>query len=347
MIPALLSLLLAAEPTPPPTFLRLRAVGDTMLGTSVPDGYLPPDDGAHLLDAVAPLLADADLTFANLEGPLCDGGATTKCRKGANCFAFRTPTRYGRYLTAMGLDLASVANNHVMDFGEGCWKSTQQALDSLHIAWSGPPGTVGTVEVKGKRVGLVAFQTCAYTNDVNDLAAAKALVAQAKQTHDLVIVSFHGGAEGTRAGHVVAGAERFLGENRGDLRPFTHGVIDAGADLVLGHGPHVLRGLEVYRGRLIAYSMGNFATYGRFDLSGPLAIAGIFEVELAADGTFVRGKVTPTRLEGKGVPALDDQRRAITMLRDLTQADFPKTGARVSEDGVLLPPAEPLHARAE
>ncbi|MCU0702235.1 MAG: CapA family protein, partial [Myxococcaceae bacterium] len=246
--------------------LRLRAVGDVMLGTSVPEGYLPPDDGATLLGGVGDWLADADLTFANLEGPLCDSGSSAKCRKGGNCYAFRSPTRYAKHLKAAGIDLGSTANNHSGDFGEACRRETEKALDGEGIVWSGPPGSIGTVTAKGKKVALVAFHTSGATNDVNDLAAAKKLVAQAASTHDLVIVSFHGGAEGIDANRVKDGAERYLGENRGDLKAFARGVIDAGADVVIGHGPHVLRGMEVYQGRLIAYSLGNFATYGRFSL---------------------------------------------------------------------------------
>jgi hypothetical protein len=120
MIALLCALLLAADPAPvaQPAALRLRAAGDVMLGTTVPEGKLAPDDGAHLLTAVAPLLQDADLTFVNLEGPLCDSGTSSKCRKGSNCFAFRSKTAYGQYLEEAGVDLASTANNHAGDFGE-------------------------------------------------------------------------------------------------------------------------------------------------------------------------------------------------------------------------------------
>ncbi len=299
-----LALVLSADPvdagTPPLPFLRLRAVGDVMLGTTVPEGHLPPDDGAHLLDAVIPLLQDADLTFANMEGPLCDTGTSNKCRKGGNCFAFRTPTAYGKYVEAAGIDLASTANNHAADFGEACRRQTERTLDEHHVAWSGPVGTVGHVTVKGKTLSLVAFHTSSMTNDVNDLAAAQKLVREVAKTSDLVVVSFHGGAEGTNATHVKDGAEKFLGENRGDLKVFTHGVIDAGAHLVLGHGPHVLRAMEVYQGHLIAYSLGNFATYGRFDLSGPLSIAVMLEVWLDDQGRFAGGKLLPTKQQGRG-----------------------------------------------
>lgn len=329
MLTAALALVLVAAPAEP--VLRLRAVGDVMLGTSVPEGKLPPDDGAHLLEGVASLLSDADLTFANMEGPLCDSGTSAKCKKGGNCFAFRTPTTYAKYLEAVGIDLASTANNHAGDFGEACRRETEAALDAHKIAWSGPKDTVARTTFKGKKVALIGFHTSASCNDVNDLKAAKKLVESVRGDSDFVIVSFHGGAEGTSATHVKDGKEKYLGENRGDLKAFTHGVIDAGADLVLGHGPHVVRGMELYKGRLIAYSLGNFATYGRFDLSGALGYTVMLEVSLAADGRFAGGKLISTKQEGKGVPMPDDTGRGAKLVRSLTLQDFPKTGVRIDE----------------
>lgn len=331
MWPAVL-LVLAAGEDGGQSALRLRAVGDVMLGTSVPEGKLPPDDGATLLDGVKALLQDADVTFANFEGPLCDSGTSAKCRKGGNCFAFRTPTAYAKYLAAAGIDVGSTANNHSGDFGEACRRETEAALDAQKIAWSGSPGTVARLTVKGKKLAVIAFHTSASCNDVNDLPAAKKLVASAASEADLVIVSFHGGAEGTNATRVKDGAERYLGENRGDLKAFAHGVIDAGADLVIGHGPHVVRAMEVYKERLIAYSLGNFATYGRFDLSGALGFTVMLEVSLAADGALVSGKLISTKQEGKGVPQPDETQRGAKLVRDLTALDFPKTGVRFDAD---------------
>ncbi len=332
MIPLLL-LVLAQAPEPT---LRIRAAGDVMLGTTVPEGYLPPDDGAHSLDDVADWLKDADLTFVNLEGPLCDSGETTKCKKTGSCYAFRCPTHYVKYLVDVGIDLASTANNHAGDFGDGCRRETEKTLDTAGITWSGAKGSIGTRTLPdGRKVALVGFHTSASVNDVNDLPAATALVKQAKAAADLVIVSFHGGGEGTKANRVVKGAEKYLGENRGDLPAFTHAVIDAGADLVLGHGPHVLRGLELYKGHLIAYSLGNFATYGRFNLSGPLKIGAVLEVELGKDGKFVKGKVLPTEQVGEGTPKKDPQARAVKMLADLSELDFPRSGEKVAADGAV------------
>jgi poly-gamma-glutamate capsule biosynthesis protein CapA/YwtB (metallophosphatase superfamily) len=334
-----------AAPLPPPrpalpadTRVRLRAVGDVMLGTTYPEGFLPPEDGVHSLDAAAPLLRDADLTFGNLEGPLCDHGESTKCAPDAtNCYAFRVPTRYGKYLDDAGFDVMSTANNHNGDFGDTCRRENEATLDALGIAWSGAPGSIATIDVHGVSVGLVGFHTSPATNDVNDLATAKALVKLAKATHDLVIVSFHGGAEGSKATHVKQGHEMFLGEDRGDLPTFAHTVIDAGADLVLGHGPHVLRAMELYKGHLIAYSLGNFATYGRFNLTGAMSESVILDVTIDAHGQLVTGKLLPMHQIDKGLSEPDPSGSAIATLRALSAEDFPQTAAKIGEDGTLSP----------
>ena len=227
-------------PPPEGASVRLRAVGDVMLGTDFPAGYLPPEGGAGLLDDVADWMEDADVTFINLEGPLCDSGTTNKCGPGENCYAFRTPTSYGAHLQAVGVDLASTANNHAEDFGVGCRVETEQTLEGLEIAYSGRPGTIATVERNGLKIGMLGFHTSNTGHNLNDLETAVALVRSVDRDHDLVIVSFHGGAEGSRAIHVPHGQETFYGENRGNLREFTRAAVDAGADLVLGHGPTCL-----------------------------------------------------------------------------------------------------------
>ncbi len=115
----------ARPPPPKGARVRIRAVGDVMLGTDFPEGHLPPEGPASVLAGVSALLQDADLTFANLEGPLCDSGQTKKCRgSSTNCYAFRTPTSYARVLAEAGLDIASTANNHAGDFGEVCRRET-------------------------------------------------------------------------------------------------------------------------------------------------------------------------------------------------------------------------------
>ncbi len=336
-----------ATPTPNPPgdgmavvrrSLRLRAVGDVMMGTDFPQPLFPPDGGQGYFDDVAALLRDADLTFANLEGPLCDSGETRKCGKRAkNCYAFRTPTRFVKKLTEVGLDLASTANNHAGDFGEVCRRQTEQALDGEGIRWSGAPGSVATIDRNGLRVALLGFHTSPSCNHVNDHEGARKLVSKAVATHDLVLVSFHGGAEGSKAQHVPSGREKFFGEDRGDLRAFARAVIDAGADAVIGHGPHVLRGLEFYKGRLVAYSLGNFATYGKFNLSGPLGVGVVLELELDQAGQFVSGKLLPTKQVEGGIPKRDEAARAVALIRTLSQEDFPTTAPKIGDDGTLSP----------
>ncbi len=327
----------AARPAATGGTLRIRAVGDIMMGTDFPAGYLPPDAGASAFAGVKPWLLDADLTFGNLEGPLCDGGTTTKCGEGGNCYAFRTPTAYGKWLTDAGFDLASTANNHAEDFGQRCRLQTEETLKKLGIAYSGRPGTTATIEKNGLRIGMIGFHTNPNSHYVNDLESAKSLVAALAATHDIVIVSFHGGGEGRSATHVKAGHEIFLGEDRGDLRAFARTVIAAGADLVLGHGPHVPRGMEIVDGRLVAYSLGNFSTYGRFNLSGDLATSLVLEATLDATGKLVSGKILPVHQDGEGIPVVDATNRAITLIRELDAVDFPQTAPVIADDGTFRP----------
>ncbi|MFZ5478293.1 MAG: CapA family protein [Myxococcota bacterium] len=328
---------------PPGATVRLRAVGDMMIGTDFPTGYLPPDGGAGTFAAVDALLEDADFTFGNLEGPLCDTGETEKCRPDApagSCYAFRTPTSYARWYDEAGFDVVSTANNHSGDFGEACRLETEKALDGVGILYSGRPGTIAKWTQNGLKIALIGFHTNAACHWLNDVPTAKALVEGLAADNDLVIVSFHGGAEGSKALHVPVGPETFYGEDRGDLRLFTHAVIDAGADLVLGHGPHVLRAMEVYRGRLIAYSLGNFATYGRFNVSGNQGLGAILDVTLAADGALVGAKILGTRQVGEGIPEPDPANAAADLVRVLTSQDFPETGVAIAQDGSIRAPGK-------
>lgn len=323
---------------PEGTTVRIRGVGDLMIGTDFPEGVLPPDDGKSAFDDVTDWLSDADITFGNLEGPLCDTGKTTKCRPDSppgSCYAFRSPGRYKHVYQGAGFDVMSTANNHAGDFGEVCRLETERHLDDVGIAHTGRPGDIASLEANGLKIAFIGFHTSNATHSVNDIPRAIELVRAVDYDHDIVVVSFHGGAEGSKALHVPHGPETFYGENRGDLRKFTHAVVDAGADLVLGHGPHVLRAMEVYNGRLIAYSLGNFATYGRFNLSGKLGIGAVLDVTLDAEGTFVSGRILPTLQEGEGIAKKDPEGQALDLVRSLSEADFPATGVKVALDGTL------------
>jgi poly-gamma-glutamate capsule biosynthesis protein CapA/YwtB (metallophosphatase superfamily) len=321
---------------PKPT-LRIRAVGTVMPGTDYPsEEHLPPNDGRDYFDEVRALLSDADLTFANLEAALCDSGETWKSRYRKQAYAFRTPRRYGRYLKDGGIDLVSIANNHARDFGEDGLVSTTSLLDSLGIAWSGPVGTYASLERNGLRVGMIAFHTACHSNYMNDLETAERLVRRVDAGHDVVLISFHGGAEGNEALHVPNEREFFCDEDRGHVRLFARRMVDAGADLVLGHGPHVPRGMETYRNRLIAYSLGNFATYGRFCLKGARGTGLVLEAILDDEGCFIEGRILPTRQIDRGIPIRDHQGRATALVRKLSIEDFLDTSVLISRNGRIL-----------
>jgi poly-gamma-glutamate capsule biosynthesis protein CapA/YwtB (metallophosphatase superfamily) len=332
------------EPTPNANkaSVTIAAVGDVMMGSPFPnDSRMPPNDGADLFNAVTPILSAADIAFGNLEGPIVDGGTSAKCSPGSTkCFAFRMPTRYGKYLKAAGFDVMGVANNHAGDFGEAGRASTLRVLDEQGIKYAGSlqaPSPIAYLEVRGKRVAVIGFGHNNGMPSVNDLDNARRLVLEAKKKADIVIVSFHGGAEGTDHQHVKFGSDLFLGENRGNLPLFAHVVIDAGADLVLGHGPHVMRGMEMYKDRLIVYSLGNFCTYGWFGLSAETALTEIVEIKLGSDGRFISGKINGGHQEGKGRPVLDNTGDSIRVVRNLSTADFGANAPKIADDGTIIP----------
>ena len=329
------------HPPSPNDEIVVTAVGDVMLGTTFPDdSTLPPNDGADLLTEVTPFLKRGDVVYGNLEGPIVDGGDSAKChgKKIGTCFAFRVPTRYGKYLKDAGFTAMGLANNHAMDFGLEGRASSRQVLDAMQIAHTGEVDDIARLTVKGKKITIIAFATYQGALNFLDLDASLQTIRAAKAESDLVIVGFHGGAEGATHQHVLEGDETFLGEDRGDLRRFTHAAIDAGADLVLGSGPHVVRAMEIYKGKLIAYSLGNFATYGPFNLNAENGLTLVLEAHLAPDGTFLRGKAYAVKQEKPGGPKLDPDMKILPVLRGLSNADFKETAIVVGPQGELWLP---------
>jgi poly-gamma-glutamate capsule biosynthesis protein CapA/YwtB (metallophosphatase superfamily) len=308
-----------------------------MMGSDFPTSNLPPDRGAHLLSEVDSVIAQADITCGNLEGTLCTGGTCTKQVKKGVCYAFRTPPEFVENFVRAGFDYMNLANNHMNDFGSGGIKGTMQTLDSAGIQYGGPYGATGYFEVDSISVAIAGFATSPNANTVFEIATAQKIVAELAQQYDIVVVSFHAGAEGRSCLHVRDTMEYFLGNPRGNLVKFSHAVIDSGADFVWGHGPHVPRAMEVYNDRLIAYSLGNFCTWG-FNISGELGYAPILNVTLDDEGVFLRGHITSAMQQsGKGL-YIDDQFRAARLIRDLSNTDFPESAPIIAADGVILPP---------
>ena len=332
-----------SAPPPPPVLpapthpgLTVTAVGDIMLGTDFPENILPDDDGVGFLEAVTPSLSHADVTFGNLEGVLQDGGEPVKqCKDKRICFLFRTPTRYAAYLARAGFDAMSLANNHARDFGEEGRSSSMAALDSVGIRHSGREGTTASWIANGRRVALVAFAPNVGSNSLNDPQIGLPLVAELAAHHDIVIVSFHGGAEGNGAEVLPFAREIFAGEDRGNVVEFARAMVDAGADLVLGHGPHVVRPMELYRDRLIAYSLGNFATYYGISVEGIRGIAPILHATLDDEGRFVSGRIESTIQIRPAGPAPDPVGSVAALMRGLNMSSFPDGALVIGEDGAV------------
>jgi poly-gamma-glutamate capsule biosynthesis protein CapA/YwtB (metallophosphatase superfamily) len=280
-----------------------------------------------------------DVVVGNLEGTLATGGVSKCGPSSTDCFAFRAPPSYGRLLRQAGFTLMNVANNHAYDYGSEGERETLAALRSNGLRYTGLPGQIALVRTGGVRVALIGFAPYPWAQSLTDIAAARRIVQKARRQADLVVVIVHAGAEGSDQQHVHAGTEWFLGENRGNVKAFGHAVVDAGADLVLGSGPHVLRGMEWYHGRLIAYSLGNFLGDGTLGIGGVLGASGILHVTLRPDGGWVRGDLAPVRLVSPGLPALDPAEEAHGIVRTLSRDDFGRNAMRVTTVGQLLPPA--------
>jgi hypothetical protein len=314
-----------------PGTLTLGWAGDVTLGPSAPAG-------GDVFARVRGLLREPDLMAANLEGTLSTGGVS-KCAAGAvNCFAFQAPPDRARALRGAGVDIVNLANNHAFDFGEAGRMQTLRALTGAGVAFVGLPGNVRVLERRGIRVAFVGFSTYRWAPSMNEPATVRALVDHAAAMADVVVVLFHAGAEGAAQTAVPRGREWAFGEDRGDSRAFAHAAIDAGADLVVGSGPHVVRGLETYRGRLIAYSLGNFAAAGGLATGGTLSTSGLLTVRVDRRGRLRNGWWHGMTLDASGVPR-PDRGESRALVAGLSARDFGPTAPRLLRSGRILPAA--------
>ena len=319
-----------------PRLVDVVGAGDVMMGSR--DQGLDPDidaadDVSELVtERLASIFRRADIAFVNLEGPLYDG-EDPPAKICAHCYVFRSPTAYARLLAQLGVSAVSLANNHSGDYGDAGRAATIAALDANHVGYFGLDRDGARSAVRalkdGGQAAIVSFAPNTGTLDINDVDAAAKLVRALKRTHRIVVVSFHGGAEGEDFAHVVSGHAFYDGEDRGDVIAFAHAAVDAGADVVIGQGPHVPRALEIYRGRLIAYSLGNFWTYGAIDTSAARGAGPVLEAWLAPDGSLAGFAIHSTEQRTTGLPRLDPIGDAERRILDLTRSDFPETAAQL------------------
>lgn len=327
-----------AASSPPATDLKptgtvtLSAVGDTMLGYA---GTLAPDPDSYF-DGVRSQIT-GDIRFANMEGTLTNQ-TSGKC--GANstaCYEFRVPPSWAHYFRHAGFTIVSNANNHAFDFWQAGLDDTVAALDRAGLAHTGRTHEITYVHVHGLTLAFIGVASYPNTGPLNDYPAARRLIRTADRHADMVVVAMHAGAEGVAAEHLTDQDEIYEGENRGDPEAFAHMAIDAGADLIIGYSPHVLRAMQLYHHRLIAYSLGNFAGYHNFTTEGALGVSGILHVKLAADGRFLSGRLVSTVLAGPGQPQLDPDDQGAALVEQLSRQDLGARGAHLSAGGVITP----------
>jgi len=333
--------------------IKINAVGDIMLGSVTPKEILPPKNGNEFVQSAAKLLDGADIVFGNLEGTfITDEMEPEKCsdasRKRETCYEFGMPEYLALSLKELGFNVMNQDNNHSEDYGEEGYLFTQEKLKELDIKYL-PKKGLAEFNINNKRVALVAFGYSENSHNISDLEIAKIVVDSLSDKYDIIIISFHGGAEGKDVLHIIDSTETFLGENRGNVIAFAHTVIDAGADMVIGHGPHVLRAMEVYKNKLIAYSLGNFLTYGNMNISGISGINVILKAELEnCTGNFLRGKLISVQQVGSGIPSLDETNEGFNLIKNLTSEDISKPhllfvgSDRIYNSNIITPPVRPM-----
>jgi len=313
--------------------VTLSAVGDTELGDTP---KLPANASTYFAPVRAALAAPIE--FANLEGTMTNATASKCGASSSDCYAFRVPPAYAHIYRAAGFDVLNSANNHSHDFGTQGLVETSAALRAAGIVQAGLPGQIGVVREGTTKVAFVDFAPYANTNNLLDFTTAAHLIKRARSEAKLVVVYMHAGAEGSGADHVTRASEYYVGENRGNPYAFAHAAIVDGADLVIASGPHVLRGMQFFRGHLIAYSLGDFDNYYDFSSSGTLAMSAILHVTLTPTGKYVTGRFTSLLLSTAGQATIDPRHAAASFVNGLSRQDFAATAALVSPNGIIAPP---------
>jgi len=320
-----------------PRVITIAAMGDTMVGSLYPSREaMPPDDGRRIFERVGQFWRGADIVTGNFEGAICSDVGLVRT-PGANAYRFLVPSGSLSIYKKAGFNLLNIANNHALDAGLVGREATEAAMDEAGLAFGGSlnrPSTV--VDVRGLKVGFIGAAPHAdcFPLDAR-LVGERVKALKEKEGCRLVLVSMHAGAEGEKALHVPKAREVYLDSDRGNVYAFAHAVVDAGADLVLGHGPHVLRGMEVYKDRLIAYSLGNFATHGAFNVKGPNGLGLVLEAALREDGSLKGLRLHSTRQDkaakswALGIPVEPDPREdARKLVEKLSMEDLETDLAR-------------------
>lgn len=318
--------------------ITISAVGDLMLGTDYPSPLkLPEDGGVTLFKASKEYLQSTDIRFGNFEGTLFDGELQPDGKAGGKGrYLFRTPTPYGEHLADAGFNVLSLANNHAKDFGQLGFDSTKEILKRFQIKFSSKDGEVAEFNIKGQRVALIAYDFYPGRRSIKNIAEASREIKRLKKIYKIVIISAHVGAEGESAIEITEGDEIFLGENRGDSVKFARSAVEAGADLILMHGPHVPRAMEIFMNKLIVYSLGNFVTSYGISIAGVAGYAPLLRVALDFDGNFVQGHLASYIQKHPPRTVWDSELKALRLINDLSKKQFPETAPKFKSNGFIF-----------
>ncbi len=322
-----------------PGLIKITAVGDIMMGSTYPSTFLPPDNGKELFQNVSQILKSGEIVFGNLEETLNNRCKCIKQVRHGRAYAFRSPPYFVSALKQAGFNVVSLANNHTMDFGKCGLQQTIETLKKAGIKYADKKGDIAKFFINGLKIALMAVSFGPPPGSIVYPMSIIKRIKKLRNKFDIIIVSVHNGKEGIRALHTTNKTEYFLGENRGNVVKFAHMAIDSGADLIIGHGPHVPRAMEIYKKRLIIYSLGNFCTYGWISLKAEEGFAPLVEIYLNKKGEFVRGKIYSFIQLPPGGPVPDKEERAFKLIKVLSKEDFPSTHPAFGNNGVFFNPA--------
>ncbi|WP_088241096.1 CapA family protein [Calothrix rhizosoleniae] len=314
----------------------IQAVGDVIPGTNYPNYRLPKNSDRLIPNSIRTHFQRADVLFGNLESSLTNYRYSSKDITKGQIFAFRSPPQYKNLLAKVGFNVFNIANNHTLDFGNIGLQDTQNNLESVGIKVVGHKNKILFIEKNQIKIAIIGFSPYDFHNSVHDIKIAELLVKEAQRKADIVVISMHAGAEGNNAIRTRNKVEFFYGENRGNSVLFARRMIDVGADLVIGHGPHVPRAMEMYKGKLIAYSLGNFLGYRTLSTLGKKGHSMILETKFNSQGNLESAKIIPLMMNKQGIPYVDKKYRTVKLVRYLTKKDFPNTPIKINPKGEIL-----------
>ena len=246
-------------------FVHIGWVGDI-----APANKENEKDPSLLFTHVKDLLDAPDIMIGNLEGTLSENGSPKCDNTKPNCYTFAGSNALATSLKDAGFDVLNLANNHSYDFGPSGFEETKKILESLSIVPTGGRHDIRYIYWNGKTIAFVGASSYYWTPSFLDMNEFIAHIKEAKEKADVVVVLFHGGGEGAGYAHTPDKEEWYIGENRGDLRMMARRAIDEGASVVIGSGPHVLRGIEFYKEHLI--SITKKGMHGQEEISAMMEV---------------------------------------------------------------------------